>query len=186
MALMHRPPLLLLDEVTTGVDIRTRSRLLQTVTTLAEEGAAVCYSTHYLPEVEELDATVAIIDDGRLLARGGHQELVARHAAAALEVTFDGAAPDLDAALVAPGAVSRPRDEVVRIATAEPGATAAQVLAGLGAEAERVRNVEIITGDLDSVFLAITGRRYVSDDAGDGDGDGPDPDGPVRTAEELA
>jgi ABC-2 type transport system ATP-binding protein len=65
MALVHRPALLLLDEPTAGVDVQTRIRLLNAVRALATDfDTAVCYTTHYLAEVETLRASVAILDDG--------------------------------------------------------------------------------------------------------------------------
>jgi len=69
MALMHRPSLLLLDEPTAGVDVEARVQLLATVRGLAAEGSAVLYSTHYLAEVGDLDASVAVLDGGRIVAR---------------------------------------------------------------------------------------------------------------------
>ena len=90
---LHRPRLVLLDEPTTGADVRTRNEILQLVRTLADDGSAVVYSTHYLHEIEELDATVAFIDQGRIVARGGLSELVQRYGVRALELTFAGHVP---------------------------------------------------------------------------------------------
>jgi ABC-2 type transport system ATP-binding protein len=79
MALMHRPPLLLLDEPTVGVDVQTRGRLLEVVREMAEAGSAILYSTHYLGEVEELNASVAILDHGRIIARDSLRRLIGKH-----------------------------------------------------------------------------------------------------------
>lgn len=70
-ALIARPPLLLLDEPTVGADPVTRSALLAVVRLRAAEGAAVVYTTHYLPELAELGATIAFARDGKVVARGG-------------------------------------------------------------------------------------------------------------------
>lgn len=89
MALVHHPKVLLLDEPTTGVDIATRSRLLSAIRDLAAaEGCAVLYSTHYLPEVEELGASVAILDRGRILTRGPLAELVGEFGIGMVELTL--------------------------------------------------------------------------------------------------
>jgi ABC-2 type transport system ATP-binding protein len=76
-ALLHRPALLLLDEPTTGADPATRQALLQVVRQLAGEGTAVCYTTHYLPELSDLGATIAVAARGRVIARGSQQQLLA-------------------------------------------------------------------------------------------------------------
>lgn len=74
-ALIAERPLLLLDEPTVGADPQTRSALLDVVATRAAAGAAVVYTTHYLPELAELGATVAFVDAGHVTARGSQAEL---------------------------------------------------------------------------------------------------------------
>ena len=169
IALVHRPRVLLLDEPTTGVDIATRSRLLTAISRLAaEEGCAVLYSTHYLPEVEELDASVAILDHGRILARGTLDQLVAEHGSGLVELTFDGRPPTL---LVDGATVD---GSVVRIPSDAPAATAATLLARLGPGSERLISVELGRPSLETVFIAITGRAYRADSpngAAGGEGD---------------
>jgi ABC-2 type transport system ATP-binding protein len=160
MALVHRPKLLMLDEPTTGVDIATRSRLLAAIGELVrEEGCAVLYSTHYLPEVEELGASVAILDRGRILARGPLPVLVAEHGSGLVELSFDGPAPP-----VAGGVMDDVDPSVVRIATDRPGLDAAGIVGGLGADAARLLGVEVHRPSLETVFLAVTGRAYAADD----------------------
>lgn len=160
MALVHRPKVLLLDEPTTGVDIATRSRLLDAIGRLADqEGCAIIYSTHYLPEVEELGASVAILDKGRILTRGPLDELVAEHGSGMVELTFDGGAPQV------PGVPDAIVDgNVVRVATDRPGPRVAPLLAALGHDAERLVSVDLSRPSLETVFIAITGRAYRGDD----------------------
>jgi ABC-2 type transport system ATP-binding protein len=74
-ALIADQPLLLLDEPTVGADPQTRSALLEVVASRAAAGAAVVYTTHYLPELAELGATVAFAHAGRVSARGSQAEL---------------------------------------------------------------------------------------------------------------
>lgn len=76
-ALVHRPRLLLLDEPTAGADPTTRTALLELVREYAARGTAVCYTTHYLPELVELDATIAVVSAGRVIARGDQRSLLA-------------------------------------------------------------------------------------------------------------
>lgn len=75
-ALIHRPSLLLLDEPTAGADPETRQALLDVVKQRAGEGAAVVYTTHYLNELTELQATIAVASGGRVIARGSSAELL--------------------------------------------------------------------------------------------------------------
>lgn len=157
IALLGRPPLLLLDEPTAGADVATRRDLLELVRRLAAEGTAVLYSTHYLHEVEQLDASVVIIEHGRVLARGSLAELLAAHATAAVELSFDGPAPALS--LPAPAKVSVD-GTAVRVTHPDPTATAAAALDALGDDRRRLRSVEIVRPSLESVYLALTGRRY--------------------------
>ena len=70
---------MIFDEPTAGADPSTREHILQAVRDLAAGGTAVVYTTHYLPEVERLDADIALLERGRLIARGSVEELLARH-----------------------------------------------------------------------------------------------------------
>ncbi len=154
MVFMYRPALLLLDEPTAGVDIRTRTQLLEVVRALAAEGASVCYSTHYLPEIEQLNASVAIIDRGRIVASGSSEELVRAHGHAAVELRFAGAPPTLEGTHAVEVLGS-----VVRITTGRPPAVeAAEIMSKLGADTQRLRAVELISPSLENVFLDLTGR----------------------------
>ena len=161
MALVHRPPVLLLDEPTSGVDAATRSRLLDVVRELARAGSAVCYCTHYFGEVEQLDPLVTILDRGSVVARGAMRALLAEHAESVLELRFDGTPPEIA------GRRCVVSGESVRV-TCEGSAAldAATVLGMLGEQAARLRAVELIEPSLESVFLSVTGRRP---QAGDGE-----------------
>jgi len=75
-ALIHRPPLLLMDEPTAGADPETRQALLDVVKQRAAEGATVVYTTHYLNELSDLQATIAVAAHGRVIARGSAAELL--------------------------------------------------------------------------------------------------------------
>jgi ABC-2 type transport system ATP-binding protein len=159
IAFMHRPRLLMLDEATTGADVETRAHILELVRRLAAEGSAVLYSTHYLAEVGSLTgASVAILDVGRVIARGDVAELVTAHAVPVLELTFHGEAPELplpDVVLV--------DSRRVRVPAPDPAATLVAVLPGL--PPGLLESVEIVRPDLEAVYLALTGRRYEEADA---------------------
>ncbi|MHB1787053.1 MAG: ABC transporter ATP-binding protein [Acidimicrobiales bacterium] len=157
MALMHGPSLLLLDEPTTGVDVSTRAHLIEVVRKLAAEGASVCYSTHYLPEVEALEASVAIIDQGRVIAKGSVAELVRLHSQPALELVIDGPVPrSLE---LRPGRTEVFGDRIV-MHCVDPAIEAGRILADLGDEARRIKKLQFIVPSLEAVFLALTGRLF--------------------------
>jgi ABC-2 type transport system ATP-binding protein len=161
IALLHRPPLLLLDEPTVAADIVTRRNLIELVRRRASEGAGVCYSTHYLDEVEPLGATVALIDDGRILARASVPELLAEHDESVVELRFDGAAPELRyPGLVADG-------QTARVSTRDADTVVPEVMGLLGDAARRLTGLEVRRPSLETVFLAITGRHMPADGTND-------------------
>jgi len=156
IALLHRPRLLLLDEATTGADVETRGHILELVQRLAAEGSSVLYSTHYLGEVETMPCTVAIIDAGRVIARGGVDELVHAHAQPVVELTFhDGQVPDVPTA-------TRIDGNRLRLPAADPAAVLTEALPTLPRGS--LASVEIIRPTLEAVYLALTGRRYAEAD----------------------
>jgi ABC-2 type transport system ATP-binding protein len=159
MALLHRPRVLLLDEPTVGADVEARARLLDFVRGLAGEGTAVCYSTHYLAEVEVLDAMVALIDGGRIIARGGVRQLVAEHATSMVELRFAGPAPTLPLS----GLDAAADGDRLRITSRDPAADAAAALRVAAALGHPVTSVDFVRPSLDAVFLALTGTRLGAD-----------------------
>ncbi|MCB0975833.1 MAG: ABC transporter ATP-binding protein [Acidimicrobiales bacterium] len=165
MAMLHRPRLLMLDEPTTGVDVATRTRLLAAIRELAaRDGCAVLYSTHYLQEIDDLGASVAVLDRGRMLARGRRDELVDRYASGFVELTFGGTTPEpsvLGSRLGRGDVIVV--DSVVRIPTEHPGTDAAHILGCLGDLAHDLTAVELIRPSLEAVFLTLTGRSVTAD-----------------------
>lgn len=159
MALLHRPALVLLDEPTVAADVATRATLLDFVRDLARQGAAVCYSTHYLTEVETLDASVALIDRGKIVASGTVTDLVDAHGDTAVELRFDGPPPRLRL-----GAPVEVVDDRLRITTRQPAADAARAMAALGAAADRLLGLEITRPSLETVFLHLTGKRLAEEE----------------------
>ena len=157
VALIGHPEVVLLDEPTAGVDPATRTAILDVVRTLARrEGTAVCYATHYLPEIESLDAHVVILDRGRVVGEGSVAELLRAHAVAWVDVRFDGDAPDLHV----PGGMVRREGERLRIEVGHQQQSVSGILDLLGEHRDRVRGIDVVEADLESVFLTLTGRTF--------------------------
>ncbi|ONK14643.1 Daunorubicin/doxorubicin resistance ATP-binding protein DrrA [Streptomyces sp. MP131-18] len=151
IALVPEPPVVLLDEPTVGMDVVSRIALVELVRGLADAGVAVCYSSHYLAEVEELGGPTVILDRGRVVARGTVRELLRDHGESRVDLTFTGPAPDI--ALPWP---TRREERTVRIVTDSPQITAVRAINELGEAAQRLQSVEIRPASLESVFLNVT------------------------------
>jgi ABC-2 type transport system ATP-binding protein len=88
-AMVHSPPILVLDEPTAGVDVELRRQLWDYVRSLNQQGVTVVLTTHYLEEAEELCDRIAIINHGKVIANEPTRELVAKAQEKAVVVTFD-------------------------------------------------------------------------------------------------
>ena len=158
--ILHRPDLLLLDEPTVGADLQARADILAAVRSLAAEGTTVIYTTHYLPEVQELGARIAILESGRIVAEGDHEDLVRAHGTPWVELTFDGPAP----AARRPSPLIESSGDHIRIRSTNAPVLAARLISRLGAEADRLVAMETHRADLDAVFLTLTGRDIDAED----------------------
>lgn len=163
IAMLNRPALLLLDEPTAGVDVHTRRRILDVVSGLAMEGTAVCYTTHYLDEAEEVADSATIISAGEVVASGSIGDLIAREGDAVLELRLDGGVPE---ELERIGTPLRDRS-VVRLPAPDVGATIAEALAVV--DHGRILSIEVVRPSLENVYLNATGRRIEADMTGEGD-----------------
>ncbi|MHA6763019.1 ABC transporter ATP-binding protein [Streptacidiphilus sp. PAMC 29251] len=155
-ALIGDPPLLLLDEPTAGADPETRAALLTAVRARAAAGAAVLYTTHYLPELADLGATLAVARAGRIIARGSQAELT-RQLPGELRLRLHGGAP-LPERFLARATVC---DGETRISTADAPSDLSALL-GAGCTP---RTVDIRRPDLDDLYRSLSADAVADADA---------------------
>lgn len=143
-AMLGRPGLLLLDEPTAGADPPTRQAMLAAVRARAADGAAIVYTTHYLPELTDLGATLAVVKDGRVIARGDQQDLLAG-LPGEVRARFDGPVPS---SLRDQGRLDG--EELVMNST-DPGKTLASLLAA----GHTPESVDIRRPSLDDLYRSL-------------------------------
>jgi len=161
IGLLHHPKLLILDEPTVGVDPQSRNAILESVESLATEGLAVLYTTHYMEEAERLCDRIAIVDQGQVVAEGTRRELIdliAEQDLVRLKVTGDvHAAAAACADLPAVSSADAEEDEVVCLLDGAAGNLPA-LLGAAGSVGATVVGVTVREPDLEDVFLHLTGR----------------------------
>jgi len=154
-AMVHSPPILVLDEPTAGVDIELRQQLWNYVRSLNAQGVTVVLTTHYLEEAEELCDRIAIINHGRLIANEPTRQLIAKAQDKAVVVTFD-----RDIAGVPTNAcfenIAMIDDRTLEITYRKDKVNAGEVLAALTADGLEVVDVSTRDPDLEDVFLSLT------------------------------
>ena len=161
IGLLHRPRLLLLDEPTVGVDPQSRNAILESIAALGREGMAILYTTHYMEEAERLCNRIGIIDGGEIRAEGTQKELVALIGRS--EQVRLGLGGDVLAAARAAGAVrgvtsAAAKGDTVEVLTVDAGRVLPRLLDAVEGAGAHVRGVEIVSPDLEAVFLHLTGR----------------------------
>ena len=149
MAIMHRPRLVFMDEPTVGADVEARSQILRAVRQLADEGAAVVYTSHYLAEFEELGSDIAILNEGRIVASGTLEEIVSHHARAEVTLEFDRPIPSIDGWSADDRRLHLIGDE------ADPGSRIGEALASPDLKGARLMDVRITQASLHNAYLQI-------------------------------
>jgi ABC-2 type transport system ATP-binding protein len=159
-AMLTRPPVLFLDEPTTGLDPTSRLRVWDVIRQLVAEGVTTLLTTQYLDEADQLADNIVVIDHGRVIAQGTPRDLKEAAKGARLEITLTTAHPAAASALA----------ELVqgRIIVSDDGRTlgapvdnspglATSVVRALDAAGVLVDNIEVRQPSLDDVFFSLTG-----------------------------
>ena len=176
-ALVASPPVLFLDEPTTGLDPRSRIDLWGIIEDLVGEGTTVLLTTQYLEEADRLADRISVVDRGKVIAEGTSHELKARLGGALLEVRLADADEARRVLGALSGAGSGPAsadDDLVRVPAADGTATLAEVVRRLDAAGVQARGLQLREPSRDDVFLELTGHAAEEKDgAGGPDGNAP-------------
>jgi ABC-2 type transport system ATP-binding protein len=151
-ALVHKPPVIVLDEPTAGVDVELRQTLWQFIAKLNKQGHAVLLTTHYLEEAEALCSRVAMLKQGRVVALERTSELLKAASSNVLRFKLDGELPSVLAAQ------ARVTGRIVQF-PAHNASEIEQYLAAVREAGLHAEDVEIRKADLEDVFLDVMGAR---------------------------
>ncbi|HEU0311264.1 MAG TPA: ABC transporter ATP-binding protein, partial [Sphingomicrobium sp.] len=154
-AMVHSPPILVLDEPTAGVDVELRQQLWDYVRSLHAQGVTIVLTTHYLEEAEQLCDRIAILNHGRLIANEATRVLVDMAQEKVVEVTVDrDIARPLENACF--DKVELNGERTLAITYRKDRVNAGEVLAALQREGLGIVDVSTREADLEDVFLSLT------------------------------
>nr|AIA13253.1 daunorubicin resistance ABC transporter, ATP-binding protein [uncultured bacterium] len=167
-SLIAQPPLIFLDEPTTGLDPRTRSQMWDTIRRLVKTGSTVVLTTQYLDEADQLADRIAVIDVGRVVAEGTVDELKASVGTSSLHLRvqdsqdIEKARRTIEQVLKVPSSVT---SELAKITAPMADADlVTDLLIALRAEGIHLTEMSVQKPTLDEVFLTITGKGVKQDE----------------------
>ena len=161
IALLHQPPVVIMDEPTVGIDPQSRRSILDSVKALNSQGITVLYTTHYMEEAAELSTHIAIMDKGKIMACGTHDELVRIVGELdRIDITTSAETADiLDIWQKIDGVKSilKPNGHVTLLAE-DSNTVLPRIFESAGQSGVRITSVDIQEPNLEAVFLHLTGR----------------------------
>ncbi len=167
-SLIARPPLIFLDEPTTGLDPRTRGQMWDVIRDLVANGSTVLLTTQYLDEADQLADRIAVIDSGKVVAEGTGDDLKGRIGTASLQLVL--VDPDTTEEgirtverILGTRASAAPERARITAPMADPERIT-DLLVALRAEGIRLAEVSVEKPTLDEVFLALTGHDSAVED----------------------
>jgi len=165
-ALMPRPPVLFLDEPTTGLDLHSRNELWSMIRELVDDGTTVLLTTQYLEEADRLAERVAVIDHGRVIANDRPSVLKAQLGSTVAELGFeDEGSAERARALLVPRYPALDREgTILRLSTNDGAKVLIDVLRSLDVDGLSPSTLGVHEPSLDDVFLALTGRHAEGED----------------------
>jgi ABC-2 type transport system ATP-binding protein len=166
-ALVARPPVLFLDEPTTGLDIRSRIGLWDAMEALVAGGTTVLLTTQYLDEADRLADRIAVIDQGRVIAEGTSDQLKAQVGGDRLEIRLtDGHEGGEAVPILAPIASENPavQDGLISVPLSQRQGAIAEAVRRLDEAGIGIDDIAVRRPTLDDVFLRLTGHGVEQDD----------------------
>ena len=164
-SLVAAPPILFLDEPTTGLDPRSRIGMWDVIAGLVDDGTTVLLTTQYLEEADRLADTVVVLDRGAVIASGTPDELKSRVGGLALEIQprdIAGSAVIARALNTSPASATGDQTSVVRLPLSNDPRELARSLEALAAAGVTMRDIELTRPTMDDVFLDLTGHPEVA------------------------
>jgi ABC-2 type transport system ATP-binding protein len=171
-SLVPRPPVLFLDEPTTGLDLTSRNELWEMIRELVDDGTTVLLTTQYLEEADRLASRIAVVDVGRVIANDSPDHLKVQLGSTFVEMNVRGDGRAQRALQLLEGAgldgrIEREGD-TIRITSERGAAVLIDALRSLDSQDLSPETLTVREPSLDDVFLALTGHRAESDGAGTG------------------
>jgi ABC-2 type transport system ATP-binding protein len=161
VALLHKPKVIYMDEPTVGIDPQSRRNILDSVIELKNQGMTVLYTTHYMEESQEISDQIAIMDHGKLIASGRHEELVKLVGGQTrIDLTLNANKENVLPEWQTVEGVTRvtAEGEKISVLVNDSNLVLPRLFDSATRNSARITSVDIREPNLESVFLHLTGR----------------------------